>query len=240
MSRRTFVLSRRPILMDLLIFAIMVAMIFVTVKTAHARPAVEPPVDVATAVRAQVTAALPAGLAVAEVQPAGSVSARARLAVEVATAPHPGWSSVRVWVDGRPRWAEVRLAMLRSVLVARAGIIAGQKLSADDVTIESRPCDANEGWEAVSALAGATALQPIASGAIVRRNAVVAAPPVPRGAQIRVIVQRPGLTVSAPAILERAAHPGERVSARLTNGQRIVAGILIDADTVLVANGERP
>ena len=233
-------MSRRPYLIDLLVFFIIVGMLVATVKQAHARPSAEPPVDVATAVRAQVGAALPAGLAVAEVQPAGMVSARARLAVEVATTPHPGWSSVRVWIDGRPRWAEVRLATLRQVLVARAGIAAGQKLVAEDVAIESRPCDANEGWEAVSALTGATAIVPIAAGAVVRRNAVVAAPPVPRGALVRVIVQRPGLTVSAPAVLERAAHPGERVAARLTNGQRIVAGTLIDADTVLLVNGERP
>ncbi len=209
---------------------------------AHATPA-EAARGVEAEVAAQVRAGLPAGLAIVDVDvPAALVAARGDVTVELRGGLRAGRVSFRVAVTHgkkvRQGWARIELGQLRPVLVARQDLAVGDRLDGGQVTREQRPVAAAQACDLpASALVGARARRAVAAGDLVACQTIERPAPVARGTAIRVVVRRGAVSVAAPGTLEQSARPGELTQARLTNGQRLVRGRLVDGNT-FVMEGE--
>jgi flagella basal body P-ring formation protein FlgA len=204
------------------------------------------PITVATELESTVAdrarTALPAELVLAAVHvpPAWKLAAGETLAVEWRSPPRAGMMSVQLNVtrpDGTRRtgWAQVELQALRPVLVARHALEPGELLTADDVEVAQRAvADGEAVTMEASALAGAPVLRAIAQGAVIGTGDVTLPAPIGRGTELTVLVRHGRLTVATRGLLERAARPGERSSARIDDGRRLVFGKVVDGNTFAV------
>jgi flagella basal body P-ring formation protein FlgA len=200
------------------------------------------PTELEATIAERARTALPAELQLAAVHaPAGwTLAAGDALAVEWRTPPRAGTLSVQLTVtrpDGTRRagWAQLDILALRPVLVARRDLARGELLTADDVEVAPRAVSDGEGVAlAPAALDGAPVLRPIAAGTTIGSADVTLPAPIGRGSELTVLVRHGRLTVATRGLLERAARPGERSSARIDDGHRLVFGRVIDGNTFAV------
>jgi flagella basal body P-ring formation protein FlgA len=75
-------------------------------------------------------------------------------------------------------------------------------------------------------------------GATIQRDDVVLAPPLARGTQVAIVMQRGGVRVRGTATLEAAARPGQEAVVRVGQTRTLVRGLLVAPSTVIV--GEAP
>ncbi|MCB9562641.1 MAG: flagellar basal body P-ring formation protein FlgA [Kofleriaceae bacterium] len=198
-------------------------------------------VDRSAELRAAIAAGVPATLGVVDVEaPAAVRQARGEIVVRWPRAARARWLSVEVDVGaGRAAttgWVQVELGTLRAVVVATRDLAAGERLDAADVAIEARPVD---GLQVVpAALAGRKVLTAVRRGEPVTADAVELPPPVARGTEVDVVVERGGVTIAARGTLEADARVGAEVAVRVTATRRVLRSRLADdAATVRVAGG---
>lgn len=207
--------------------------------------AAAPAKGVEAAIESAAARVMPVDLAVTNVTiqsslpwPRGAVAS-----VEWRTAPRAGRVSVRVAVYQKEKivgqgWAQLEIAAVRAVIVAKRAIRAGDPVSQGDIALERRPSSENGAWEVDPAvLFGSPAMRDIRAGEIVTKLSVSGPPPIARGTGVDVVVRRGGVVVSTRGTLERAARPGEASSARTSAGL-LVKGRLTDGHTLLV-EGDR-
>ncbi|HKA86169.1 MAG TPA: flagellar basal body P-ring formation chaperone FlgA [Haliangiales bacterium] len=200
---------------------------------------------VQSAIEAAAARVIPADLAVTGVTvppslpwPRGAVAS-----VEWRTAPRAGKMSVRVAVYQKEKivgqgWAQLDIAPVREVVVARRALRAGDPVAAADVARERRPSTEGGAWEVdPQVLVGSPAMRDIRAGEVVTKIMVAGPPPIARGTGVDVVARRGGVVVSTRGTLERAARPGEATVARTASGL-LVKGRLADAHTLIV-EGDR-
>ncbi len=198
-----------------------------------------------SAIEAAAARVMPADLAVTHVTvppslpwPKGAVAS-----VEWRSAPRAGKMSVRVAVYSREKivgqgWAQLDIAPVRDVIVAKRAIRAGDPLAAGDIALERRPSADGGAWEVdPQVLVGSPAMRDIGAGEVLTKIVVAGPPPIARGSGVDVVAKRGGVVVSTRGTLERAARPGEATAARTASGL-LVKGRLTDAHTLLV-EGDR-
>ncbi len=184
-----------------------------------------------SAVETRIRAALPADLALAELTIPGTVGKDTSV---VWTRP-PRAGRVTILREDGPRrlWARALLVPVRPVLVAGRALRKGERVAAGDLGREARPDEGQALQILPVGVAGAEVLRDVAAGATLAEADLALPPPLERGAELTIVVRRGGARVTAAAVLERAARPGERTTARM--GQRLVTGVLVDAHTLEVS-----
>jgi flagella basal body P-ring formation protein FlgA len=192
------------------------------------------------AAQARVEASLPADLAVVALElPRALAQAKGDVVVTWTSAPRLGWVSVQIEVGSKKGYARVRLERVRQVVVARRPLLKGSRVTAADVGIEPRGVKEGEGIEApIAAVVGSEITRDVPAGELVRNGDIARPAPLARGTKITVLVRSGGVTVSTGGLLERAARPGEDTQVRL-NGGRLLAGRVLDQNTVLVEGAVR-
>lgn len=203
--------------------------------------------DAAQAIARAVSAELPAGLGIAEIVPPASMkSIDGEVTLDWRAAPKAGRVPVLVKVRGeRGRtvaqgWAWVELRALRSVLVAKRALRAGDTVAPGDLATEPRPVAAGESLDVEPAvLAGHRVERDLDAGAVIRSGDVVRPPPVAAGSLVRIEVRRGLVRVSAQGVLERPTPIGGLAVARIPEAHRLVHGRLVAPD-LLVNDGSEP
>jgi len=198
------------------------------------------------AVQAAAERVMPEGLAIVGVTvpktlpwPKGAVAS-----LEWRTAPKAGRMSVMLAIYQHEKivgngWAQLDIAPVRDVVVARRALRSGDPVMPGDVVREKRPTKDPGAWEVdPDVLAGAVTMRDIRVGEILTKTAVAGPPPIARGTGVDVIAKRGGVTVSTRGTLERAARPGESTAARTASGL-LVRGRLVDSHTLLVDGADR-
>jgi flagella basal body P-ring formation protein FlgA len=198
------------------------------------------------AVQAAAERVMPEGLAIVGVTvsktlpwPKGAVAS-----LEWHTAPKAGRMSVMLAVYHHEKiigngWAQLEIAPLRDVVVAKRDLRAGDLVMLGDVAREKRPTKDRGAWEVdPDVLAGAVTMRDIRVGEILTKTTVAGPPPIARGSGVDVVAKRGSVTVSTRGTLERAARPGESTAARTASGL-LVRGRLVDARTLLVDGTDR-
>ena len=185
---------------------------------------------------------LPEDLQVGEVglPPNVTIPADATVSVTWKIPPRPGnsWVHLAFGRDGQPldeAYARVKIVRVRHVLVASRPLRAGDRLQPGDVT---RQAHTEPGLEmGIDALVGSEILRNVAAGKPLRSDAITMPAPLPRGTAIRVIVRAQGLLITASAVLEQPALPGEQALVRIESTRQLVRGQLIDGETVIINRG---
>lgn len=193
-------------------------------------------------VRAKLAPSLPAGLDVARVYLPGALAGidttADAVALELPRGLHIGRPSIKVTVRGkRSAWVPVAIAAATDVAYARRAIAAGERITADDITVERRAV-AELIPAATRTLIGASATTAIAAGAPIGARDVALAPPLARGTQVAIEVRRGAVLIRGTGTLELAARPGEPATARLAATKVVVHGTLVAPTTVVV--GDQP
>jgi flagella basal body P-ring formation protein FlgA len=184
----------------------------------------------------QVRRALPVGLGLVRLSlPEGAHGDFLR--VSWPSAPREGWNSVQIEVSdksARKLWARAELRELRPSLVAARPLVVGQLLLEGDLVLAAKPRAEGEGLDlSPQSLLGKTILTPLAAGELLSAQSLELPAPLAAGSSVTARVSRGGLQISAAAVLEKAARPGEACAVRLSSG-RLVKGRLIDAETFSV------
>lgn len=185
---------------------------------------------------------LPAGLGIVAIHLPGAVR---QLDVEPSTVAviiprelRAGRPSVKVSLPGkRTVWVPVSLAAAFTVAVARRPVASGATFTADDVSFEERT---GAPGAVPDSVVGARATRAIGAGDVVGRDDVALPPPLARGAQVTIEIQRGAVRVKGAGVLERASRPGEPAAARIAATKQVVHGTLVAPSTVLVTGGELP
>lgn len=212
---------------------------------APAARAAAPADELAQAVALAVQADLPPELTVMSVVPSTNLRLprRAELALSWAQPPRRGPGTVAVTVrQGRRTvaqgWARVELAELRPVPVLREARPRGHRLAAHDLEFVTRPAiGPAPPTPAAEELVGGTLTRDAEAGAVLSRQLVTPAPPVPRGSAVRIVLRRGAVIITATGALERPARLGTVAAVRLDDGTRL-QGRLVDEHTVHL--GEEP
>lgn len=198
------------------------------------------PVD--AIIRARLASVVPAGFGIAKVHiPAVLASldvAPSSVTVEVPGELKLGRPSIKVTVKGkRTIYVPVTVGKMTVVAIVNHAVTEGDVLTAADVTIEERATDAKAPAPAASII-GATMSHSLGDGATIQRDDVVLAPPLARGTQVAIVMQRGGVRVRGTAILEASARPGQEAVVRVGQTRTLVRGLLVAPSTVIV--GEAP
>jgi len=193
-------------------------------------------------VRARLQPVVPAGLGIAKVHvPAMLASldvAPASVTVEVPGELRLGRPSIKVTVKGkRTIYVPVTVGKMTEVAIVNRAVADGEVLTAADVTIEERATDIKAPAPAAS-IVGATMTRALAEGTPIQRDDVLLAPPLARGTQVSIIMQRGSVRVRGTAILEASARPGQEAVVRVGQTRTVVRGLLVAPSTVIV--GEAP
>jgi flagella basal body P-ring formation protein FlgA len=155
--------------------------------------------------------------------------------------PGPGHVILEVAEAQRPArrvHARVRLAEMKSVVVAKRAIGAGAKIGSADLTIERRLADGTGGFEA-DVLIGLETQKAIAKGELLDRTNVALPAPLPRGTAVSVVFRSGPLEVATKGILDRSTRIGEEAVVRAQETHRIVKGRLVGPTTVLIEGDAR-
>jgi flagella basal body P-ring formation protein FlgA len=126
---------------------------------------------------------------------------------------------------------------MTEVAIVNRAVTEGDVLTAADVTIEERATDVKAPAPAASII-GATMTRSLDDGATIQRDDVVLAPPLARGTQVAIVMQRGSVRVRGTATLEAAARPGQEAVVRVGQTRTLVRGLLVAPSTVIV--GEAP
>lgn len=193
-------------------------------------------------VRTRLAPILPAGFGIAKVHvPAALASldvAPTAVTVEVPGELKLGRPSIKVTVKGRRTiYVPVTVGKMTEIAIVNHAVAEGDVLTAADVTIEQRATDVKAPAPAASVV-GATMTRSLAEGAPIQRDDVVLAPPLARGTQVAVVMQRGSVRVRGTATLEAAARPGQEAVVRVGQTRTVVRGVLVAPNTVVV--GEAP
>lgn len=187
-------------------------------------------------VRARLGPALPPGLDIARVhlpaQLARLDTAPARVVIELPRELRAGRSSIKLTVRGKTVWVPVAIAQLTEVAIARRDLATGDVIGEADIAIEHRAVDAAVAPPA--SLRGASVVRAITAGDPIAARDVALPPPLPRGTQVTVLVQRGAVAVRGTGTLELAARPGAPATARLAASKLVVHGRLVAPATVVV------
>jgi flagella basal body P-ring formation protein FlgA len=210
------------------------------ILVALAATAAADPID--AIIRARLAPVVPAGFGIAKVHvPAVLASldvAPSSVTVEVPGELKLGRPSIKVTVRGkRTIYVPVTVGKMTVVAIVNRAVTEGDVLTAADVTIEERATDVKAPAPAASVI-GATMTHPLADGATIQRDDVVLAPPLARGTQVAIVMQRGGVRVRATATLEASARPGQEAVVRVGQTRTLVRGLLVAPSTVIV--GEAP
>lgn len=193
-------------------------------------------------IRARLASVIPAGFGIAKVHvPAVLASldvAPASVTVEVPGELKLGRPSIKVTVKGkRTIFVPVTVGKLTEVAIVNHAVGQGDVLTAADVIIEERALDVTSPAPA-AAIIGATMTRALADGTPIQRDDVLLAPPLARGTQVAIVMQRGSVRVRGTAILEAAARPGQEAVVRVGQTRTVVRGLLVAPSTVIV--GEAP
>src|SRR5262249_54179547 len=121
--------------------------------------------------------------------------------------------SVRVAVYQKEKivgqgWAQLDIAPVREVVVARRALRAGDPVAAADVARERRPSTEGGAWEVdPQVLVGSPAMRDIRAGEVVTKIMVAGPPPIARGTGVDVVARRGGVVVSTRGTLSARRAP---------------------------------
>lgn len=124
------------------------------------------------------------------------------------------------------RYVQARVAIEGRYIVAARAIEAGQALGASDLAERTGDLGALPRSVVTDAaeLKGVVAVNRIAAGAPVRREAVRGVVVIQQGQTVQVVAQGPGFTVSTEARAMTRAEVGATVQAKTRDG-RLVSGV---------------
>lgn len=183
-------------------------------------------------------------LALVSVRPHRPVAADAHeVSIQWNGVPRAGAQSVAITVIGRDgaaakSWAEVRLARRALALVAARPLRAGETAEVGAIVREWTTAPSGAALEVDPAeVADAKVLRDLARGEVLGPKDVELAPPLARGAVLRVIVEVGTVRVASEGVLERGARAGQEAIARLKATNRLVRGTLVDRETLVVRGG---
>jgi flagella basal body P-ring formation protein FlgA len=132
-------------------------------------------------------------------------------------------------------WARLKLARVARVLVARRSLAAGEVLARADLASVLRPVGADRQLTMPpEGLIGALVARPVLEGHALLREDVSLPPALARGSNVTLLVERGGVSVTTPGVLERPARLGEETQVRAPVLGRVVRGRLLGPDTVVV------
>lgn len=219
------------------------ALLAVLAQRAYAEPRAKPParttgVALEDIMRDKLAPSVPAGLDVAKIYLPPALAKLAldpdKVSVEVPRALRVGRPSVKLAIRGRsPTWVPVAIAAQIDVAIAQRDLATGDVLTADDLVVEHRAV-ADFAPAQPHLLVGATVTTQVSAGAPIAQRDVALPPPLTRGTQVAIVVQRGAVRVRGTGILESAARPGESAIARLAATKQVVRGTLVAPATLLV------
>jgi flagella basal body P-ring formation protein FlgA len=161
----------------------------------------------------------------AQLPPGSNLTARATVAVSCAGPTH--WS---VYI---PVAVESRI----SVLVLRHAVARDTRLSADDVTLETRRTGgmATAYLASVGELSGRTVRRPLPLGTALTVDMFAADTVIHRGQQVTLVAGGPDLEIRATGQALMDAPVGARVQVQNLSSMTVVEGVVESADVVRVA-----
>ena len=147
-----------------------------------------------------------------------------------------GRKSVKVTVRGqRAVFVPVLIGELADVAIAEHALAAGSVIGPDDVRIETRAVD-NKTYATGGVVVGSKVAKAIKAGAFIGDKDITLPPPLPRGTQVAIVMQRGAVRVRGEGTLELVARPGEMATVRLAHNKSIVRGTLVAPATVVLGN----
>jgi flagella basal body P-ring formation protein FlgA len=192
-----------------------------------------------TRITEKITEEIPASLGVASLSLRAAIKQiEGPISLTWKTPPKEGFSDVEVKYTlknkERTVWARVELRPLQTVLVATRSMALGETISAGDFVLEKRPVRSG-GWLSIepTIIAGTTLQRSIDAGDIATEDEIQLPKPIARGTTLKVISQLGGVKIATTGTLEKQARPGEKSSARLSDG-KLVQGQLQDESTFIV------
>ena len=193
-------------------------------------------------IRARLAPVVPVGFGIAKVHVPAVLSALdvapASVTVEVPGELKLGRPSIKVTVKGkRTIYVPVTVGKMTEVAIVNHAVAEGDVLTTADVTVEQRAIDIKAPAPAASII-GATMTRALPDGTPIQRVDVVLAPPLARGTQVAIVMQRGSVRVRGTATLEAAARPGQEAVVRVGQTRTLVRGLLVAPSTVIV--GEAP
>lgn len=189
-------------------------------------------------VRAQIAPALPPDTDIAKVYVPASLAKldvdEADVTVELPRELKIGRRSVKVTVRGqRTMFVPVTVGAVADVAIAEHALAVGSVITDADIRIETRAVEA--GPEIIGAPAiGSRVTKAIAANAPVPAASIALPPPLPRGTQVTVELQRGSVRVRGLGTLELVARPGEVATVRLAQNKVVLRGTLVAPSTVVV------
>jgi flagella basal body P-ring formation protein FlgA len=191
------------------------------------------------AMREQMLPSLPANTDIAKVYLPANLAKldvdSADVIVEMPRTLGIGRKSVKVTVRGqRAVFVPVLIGELADVAIAEKALAVGQVITADDVRIETRGVDKTYAKGGV--VVGRKVAKAIKAGALVGEKDITLPPPLPRGTQVAIVMQRGAVRVRGEGTLELVARPGETATVRLAHNKTIVRGTLVAPATVVLGN----
>lgn len=194
------------------------------------------------AMREQMLPSLPANTDIAKVYLPANLAKldvdSADVLVELPRQLGVGRKSVKVTVRGqRSVFVPVLIGELADVAIAETSLAVGQVITADDVRIETRAVgDVGKAYAKAGVVVGSRVAKAIKAGAFVGDKDITLPPPLPRGTQVAIVMQRGAVRVRGEGTLELVARPGETATVRLAHNKSIVRGTLVAPATVVLGN----
>ena len=227
--------AARSLRLAICIAALAMVAALVTRVAAEPRDTSRQPIE--AILRAKLAPAMPAGLGIARIYlPASLAKATAdptRLTIELPRELRAGRPNIKVSLRGHTTYVPVAISPVTEIAVAQRALAAGDVIAEDDLAFEQRAV-VDFVPASPATVVGATVINPIAIGAAVTTRDVARPPPLARGTQVAVHVQRGSVRIRGTGILELAARPGEPASARLSATKVVVHGRLVAPATLIV------
>lgn len=137
-------------------------------------------------------------------------------------------------------WARVELHALQKVVVARHDLAQGHIIRATDLRLEDRSVSRTlqGGSDRIESFVGGKIVMAVAKGETLKPDAIVATPPLGRGAPVRIEVHSGRLIVTTSGVLEQNAHVGQMVLVRGEASKTPLRGRLVSEDLVVIEGGQ--
>lgn len=192
------------------------------------------------AMREQMLPSLPANTDIAKVYLPANLAKldvdSADVVVELPRALGIGRKSVKVTVRGqRSVFVPVLIGELADIAIAEHALAIGSVIGPDDVRIETRAVD-GKSYAKGGVVVGSKVAKAMKAGALVGEKDITLPPPLPRGTQVAIVMQRGAVRVRGEGTLELVARPGETATVRLAHNKTIVRGTLVAPATVVLGN----
>lgn len=120
------------------------------------------------------------------------------------------------------------------VVVASGPIRKGEKIKQEDVCIKEKILEANSFFCNIEDVVGRRAKRFIKKGEIIKEEDLLEEFAVRRGECVKLQVFRNGISIETKGVVYNDARIGERVYVRNIDSKKIVEGILLKKDTVVV------